>query len=628
MRSTFASFYVAKGGLDAARANLSVTGQNMTNAGVGGFTRQRVDLYSIGPGGNAMRYAQSSPYIGEGVAIGGISQLRDPYLDVRYRRESSKFGDTSTQAATLHDLEYIFDEITKEGVGKQFQDLVKQLQNLSTNAGDPVAEGIVKTSADMLMKIFKSCATQIDNVKKQELEYFEGAVKKVNDLTVGIADLNEKIKEAHIAGNPALELLDSRNMMIDELSAYVPIETSVKMVDIGGGTMIEELSISMTSINGDRFNLVEHDKARNMQIVRDASQNIIKPVKLQLFGADGKPVGGSDKAIITLDKGLITDEIHSGVLAGHLKMLNSKGEFDMPTGTKQRGIQYYEGMLDEMVNKFAETFNKANSTNDGPDWDKPMFEAKNAKPKINTKSIPGLDGYTININASSSASTISTPPNPNVITLNLPPNATNADVEKALEALVTANSGAGQAFDGATAADIADLAVEGNPLDGTDFGGNMGKPKITAENIGISKKWTDTTGSYITASKPELSTGNDEKDKGNNIQFMISLLSKEFEYIAPGSNVPLFKGSFEGMFNNLSVTLGIESNDVKRQDEGYALILNDIQSQRASISSVNIDEEGVNLIQYQHSLTASSRFMTTLDEAVDTIINRMGVVGR
>ena len=31
---------------------------------------------------------------------------------------------------------------------------------------------------------------------------------------------------------------------------------------------------------------------------------------------------------------------------------------------------------------------------------------------------------------------------------------------------------------------------------------------------------------------------------------------------------------------------------------------------------------------YNQSLAASSRFMTTIDEAIDTIINKMGIVGR
>ncbi len=49
---------------------------------------------------------------------------------------------------------------------------------------------------------------------------------------------------------------------------------------------------------------------------------------------------------------------------------------------------------------------------------------------------------------------------------------------------------------------------------------------------------------------------------------------------------------------------------------------------RDSTSGVSMDEEGVNMMNYQKWFNASSRMMTTLDEALDTIINSMGVVGR
>ena len=39
------------------------------------------------------------------------------------------------------------------------------------------------------------------------------------------------------------------------------------------------------------------------------------------------------------------------------------------------------------------------------------------------------------------------------------------------------------------------------------------------------------------------------------------------------------------------------------------------------------DEETVNMMTYQKSFNASSRMMTTLDDLLDTLINRTGRVG-
>ncbi len=534
MRPTFSGFNIAKRGLDAARSNLNITGQNMANVHTKGYTRQRVDLSSIGASGYNMRYASTSnDCIGEGVNINGINQIRDPYLDVRYRRENSKVGDTSTQLDTLTDLEYVFDEISKDGLDKQFTDMLSQLQKLAQTPADPVSEGIVKTSALMLVKMFNHCAEQINNVQDKQLSYLQdGAITKTNELLDSIAHISGEIRSANISGNQALELLDQRNTMIDELSNFVNIELTTKKTEIGGGIFVEELSINMIGSNGEKFNLVNNDDNRKFDLSKDLSGNVTHPVKILLKEGDGSLVGGSNKGTLSLVDGDISNQLTFGAFAGHLKMLNAAGEFDTPA-TTQRGIAYYENMLNTLASEFATAFNKANST-DNPTgvFDKPMFE----------------------INRASKDTT------------------------------------------------------------------------ITAQNISISQKWENTLGSYITNTKPN-SDGSTDTSNNNNVLYMISLFSSKVDYKS-ASGTPLFKGSFQGCFSHISSTLALEIKDITRQNDSYGSVLLEIDTQRASVSSVNMDEEGINLIQYNKSLTASSRFMTTLDEALETIINRMGVVGR
>ena len=45
-------------------------------------------------------------------------------------------------------------------------------------------------------------------------------------------------------------------------------------------------------------------------------------------------------------------------------------------------------------------------------------------------------------------------------------------------------------------------------------------------------------------------------------------------------------------------------------------------------ADVQLDEEGMDLLHYNQSYSAAARFMTTLDEALDKLINGTGVVGR
>jgi flagellar hook-associated protein FlgK len=54
----------------------------------------------------------------------------------------------------------------------------------------------------------------------------------------------------------------------------------------------------------------------------------------------------------------------------------------------------------------------------------------------------------------------------------------------------------------------------------------------------------------------------------------------------------------------------------------------DVANQRISISGVSLDEEMTNLIMYQHAYDGAARVLTTMDEALETLINKMGIVGR
>lgn len=539
MISTFSGFYMAKGGMDAARAGLSVTGQNMMNAKSPGYTRQRVDQYAAGSNSRNSLYADPGPVIGRGVTIGGINQIRDPYLDLRFRREHSKLGDTATQLETMGDLTGIIDEITKKGVTDQLEDFLKQIQNVSKNPGDPVFEGIAKNSALTLIKLFNNTSAQLGKVKKEQLEYMNGAVDKVNGLLSDISHLNGEIRKANVSGDQALELLDQRNMMLDELSGYVNIEIKTTQVDIGGGHVIDELQVNMLGADGQAFNLIDNNKHGSIDLARDTNGKPTEPIGVKLFDSNGKPMHGSVSGGQGLTDGIITDELNTGALSAHLKMLNNSGEYDNPPSTS-RGIGYYEKRLDTLASTLADEFNKVNSMNITPPWDKPMFES-----------------------------------------------------------------------------------IDGGP--------------ISASNIQIAQKWTNTKDSYLTATKSDNPIDDVGKPKNDNLIIMVELFSKTVEYETPvitdpdgtiSGGQPVFKGTFQSYFADVSNTLGVESKTVENENISYNSVISDIDQQRASVSGVNIDEEGVNLIQFNHALTAASRFMTTLDEAVETIISRMGIVGR
>ena len=89
MVGTFDGFTAARLGLYAAQHGLRVTGNNVANINTIGYTRQRTDQSSFKVGANDIYKSFYDNHVGSGALVTSISQLRDPYLDIRYRNAST-----------------------------------------------------------------------------------------------------------------------------------------------------------------------------------------------------------------------------------------------------------------------------------------------------------------------------------------------------------------------------------------------------------------------------------------------------------------------------------------------------------------------------------------------------------
>ncbi|WP_312831567.1 flagellar hook-associated protein FlgK [Sedimentibacter saalensis] len=507
LRSTFLGFKTATSALTVSQNQMDIVGQNISNVNTKGYTRQRVDINSVSFRTNNLKYGLTGVVIGQGVEATGVSQYRDSFLDLRYRTESSKVGSQEVQLSALSDLEAVFDEITTDGLDAQFSDLLEQLHSLTSSPSDPVLEGVVRTSAEMLTQMFNNYSSQIQTIKDQQQTYLkDGAIEKVNQLLDNIAELNSQIKADNISGNPALELNDKRNMLIDELSSYLDIETEVVPLDIGAGRKIDELVIKLKLSDNSMVNIVDRDKYAEFSSELDGTSDDVKVELAKNIDDDYTNTN-------------LTDLIDKGQIAGYIKFINGKGDFTDKTDvdSQTKGIQYYQKMLDTVANKFATEMNLLNGA------DKPLFDKRS----------------------------------------------------------------------------------------GTE---------ITAGNIKISDGWADSTNSYIL--NTTVITSGDKTGATDNILRMIAKFQEKMDFTTDTGKA-LFKGSFQEFLSFTTTRLNLQVSDVETSYETYSETQFQIEYSRNSLSSVDLNEEGVNLLTYSKSYNAAARLMTTIDEMLDTLINQM-----
>jgi flagellar hook-associated protein 1 FlgK len=81
-------------------------------------------------------------------------------------------------------------------------------------------------------------------------------------------------------------------------------------------------------------------------------------------------------------------------------------------------------------------------------------------------------------------------------------------------------------------------------------------------------------------------------------------------------------------YRNLITSFGVAVSSAKQGSTNQATLVAQIDASRESVSGVNQDEEMVNLLAAQRGYEGASRVLTTMDDMLDTLINKTGLVGR
>lgn len=86
-------------------------------------------------------------------------------------------------------------------------------------------------------------------------------------------------------------------------------------------------------------------------------------------------------------------------------------------------------------------------------------------------------------------------------------------------------------------------------------------------------------------------------------------------------------GPADQAYAALVAQIGSDVGAVKANEASAQTLTAAVNNRRQSVSGVSLDEEMTNLITFQRGYQASARTLTTVDELLDTLINRTGKVG-
>ena len=360
MSSTFGSFNTVRLGIYAAQKGLDVTGNNITNINTAGYTRQRLDQVSLITSASDRYYSPYKTRVGQGVLTTGVSQLRDPGLDIAYRNASADVGAADAKLAGLEKLASILDEVGK-GDGEQDDGvLLNQLNDLRdlinkaiTSGLDSTQEGLIRASAKALCSLFNDAADKLADMTETWETQLKDQVDTVNNILTSLRDLNISIRDADIRGDAALELRDQRNLLLDQLSQYMDIDVKYEMEDVGAGLMVEKMTVTLGT--GGKDTLVDGKYATKLE-TGDATKGYL--ISLH-------PLQDKHPQAPNAPKQLDDNDLY-GALQSTREMLTEAGEYTIngttndPNAAVKRGIPYYQKALDSLAHEFAGAMNQLN----------------------------------------------------------------------------------------------------------------------------------------------------------------------------------------------------------------------------------------------------------------------------
>ncbi len=234
--SSFMGLQTALRGVLAQQRGLDVTSHNLANANTVGYTRQEAALVASDPlklSSGALANGAGA-YLGTGVEVEAYRRLRDTFLDVQYRGQAMSLGGHETSARALSSVEAGLNEPGDGGIAALLNKFWSAWGDVANHPESQPARQALVGRADALATAIRTLDARLSAVASEaSVEYaaITGPAGPIVAAASEIQRLNVMIESAVRSGRAPNDLLDRRDVLLDELSGYA----QVSVTDLGGG---------------------------------------------------------------------------------------------------------------------------------------------------------------------------------------------------------------------------------------------------------------------------------------------------------------------------------------------------------------------------------------------------------
>jgi flagellar hook-associated protein 1 FlgK len=557
---------VGRTALTASQAAMQVAGNNMANAATEGYHRRSVHFSPI-----RGEIVGRGHLIGQGVQILSVRREVDVALQSRYRDALSEEQAVQIDQRFLSAIETLQNELTDNDLSTMLSEFFNAFSEVANNPSDNAVRSVVIQQGDSLANRIADLRRDYNVVREEVDRSLGGAVTEVNDLLEQIALINGQIAQSEPGVGEASALRDQRDLLVDQLSEYMDI--TVIEQDTGGVDIL--VSSIPVLLAGDsrgvelRMETVNGELEASIRVAADGSH---------LNVSSGMIGGLMRQREETVEPVIDALDNLAGQLIFQVNKLHSSGQ-------GQKGFTAVTGTY--LLSDTSVNMNR-------PEANLP-FRIENGSFFINVTHQDTGQKLSYQINVDGDAMSLEDLVNEINTVIGVPNVSASITADRAFS--LSADAGYELSFSEDTSGALAGLGVN------TFFDGR-GATSIAVNDI-------------LLEDPTMLAVSMDGTAGSNGTALAIANLQDE-------SNEALGDVTLRQYWQKSVDSLAVKSNAAIAAAESTGLVRESLYTQMQAVSGVSLDEESINLLSYQRQFQAAARYINTIDEALQILLNLAG----
>ena len=628
------SLNTAISGLNAAMAALQTTGHNIANASTPGYSRQRVNL--------APRRPQDmvSYQLGRGVDVRNVQRVVDVALESRLREASADLGEIGTRSDMLQRVESLLNAMDDSNLGGQISSFFNSIQDWSAAPDDSSARSTVLQSGQTLAETFHYFSEQVRILREQSNDEISVTVDEINRLTGEISELNSSALMAEKGGldaGAANDIRDRRDLLARELSGLIgatahETQTGEMNVMVGSaflvfGQQAYDLTTNETVVDGL---LVETPVFANgaatvsnpggtLGGLVDSRDTLLRNIQQEMdvlahsmitqFNQVQSTGQGLERFDFLTSAGSMSDATLPVAIAGTVTSPSTRTSINDTSLIGATNITGREVLIlsgENILEKRVITdFDSVNGTIFF-DGELPGDMAIRDQFQISELDFAMTNGsfnfvVTNELSGSQQATNIE---------VDLDGIGTDTSLNDIVNAINTALPGS------ASIQPDGRLRIDSPTQDvrfhfSNDTSGFVAAMGLNTFFNGSDAESIEVNNALFT--NPNLLSQGQSASEGDNTN-VLAFATLRAEGVVSGQ-------SFEDFYHAMAGDLGSQSREMQNRTENQALIAQQMDNQRQRVSGVNVDEEAVKMLEYQRAYQASARFISVVDQVLESLFN-------